>query len=366
MKGARGTRVAQLAVVLTVTLTSGCFESSADLDKAGGSPGPVVLRLAGAADLREAPAVAYFVRRLEALSGGAVRVDVLDQWGAPDPGSEGGVLNAVTAGDVDLGWVGSSLLAYVGLPGFDALGAPMLIDSSPLEQAVLLSSIPGRSLRGLGRIRLVGLGILAEGLARPVAGDAALVGPADWRGIRFGTEATGTRVQALRALGAVLVPVTRGSLVRELEEGRIQAFDLDLAAFVRLGLADRAAHVTANVALWPRWDVLLADPDALASLTEEERDWVRRAAQEAAAESVALTDRDQEFLDEACRSGAVVSMASAAEISTLRRSIAVIYRRLDQDRVTRGFLKKIRALKRSTPGRSEMSVPRTCRSHPSG
>lgn len=202
-------RAVPIAAALLVAIASGCVPATAGFDKAGGSP-PVVLRLAGAADLREAPAVAYFVRRLDALSDGALRIEVLDRWGGPGPGAEGPLLHAVTTGDVDLGWVDSSVLAYMGLPGFDALTAPMLIDSSSLEDAVLRSSIPDRMLRGLSRIRLVGLGILAEGLARPVAVDGPLLDPADWRGLRFGMEFSGAQVAAIETLGAVPVQATGG------------------------------------------------------------------------------------------------------------------------------------------------------------
>jgi TRAP-type transport system periplasmic protein len=358
-------RAVPIAAALLLAIASGCVPATADSDKAGGSPGPVVLRLAGAADLRDAPPVAYFVRRVDALSDGALRIEVLDRWGGSDPGAEGPLLQAVTAGDVDLGWVGSSALAYRGLPGFGALTAPMLIDSSPLQEAVLRTSIPGRTLRGLSRIRLVGLGILAEGLARPVAVDGPLLDPADWRGIRVGTE-SGPPVGAIETLGAVPVQAIGASLERQLDDGQIQAFDLDIPGYVRLGLASRAAYVTVNVALWPRWDVLLADPDALSSLTEQERAWVRRAAEEAAANSVAITDDGEGFLDEACQGGALFSTASQREIATLRGSFAGIYRTMEQDPVTRAFLEEIQELKRSTPTGSEPSIPAGCLGPSSG
>jgi len=354
-----------IAAALLVAIAAGCAPATADFDKAGGSPGPVVLRLAGTADLREAPAVAYFVRRVDALSDGALQIEVLDRWGRSDPGVAGPLLHAVTAGDVDLAWVGSSALAYRGLPGFDALTAPMLIDSSSLQDAVLRSSIPDRTLRGLSRIRLVGLGILAEGLARPVAVDGPLLDPADWRGIRFGTE-LGGHVAAIETLGAVPVQAIGPSLEPQLDDGRIQAFDLDIPGYVRLGLAGRAAYVTANVTLWPRWDVLLADPDVLSSLTEQERAWVRRAAEEAAAKSAAIADRDEGFLDEACRSGALISTASHQEIATLRGSFAGVYRSLERTPVTKAFLEVIQELKRSTPSGSEPSIPAGCRGPSSG
>jgi TRAP-type C4-dicarboxylate transport system substrate-binding protein len=353
-------RVMPIAAALLVAIASGCVPATAGFDKAGGLP-PVVLRLAGAASLREAPAVGYFVRRVDALSDGALRIEVLDRWKGPAPGAEWPLLHAVTAGDVDLGWVGSSVFAYMGLPGFDALTAPMLIDSSSLEDAVLQSPIPDRMLRGLSRIRLAGLGILAEGLARPVAVDGPLLDPADWRGLRFGMEFSGARVAAIETLGAVPVQATGGSLERQLGDGQIQAFGLDIPAYVRLGLAGRAAYVTGNVTLWPRWDVLLVGPDALASLTQQERSWVRRAAQDAVLRSATLSEEEAGLLGRACRGGAKIAIASPRELAATRHSFDRVYRTLEEDRTTKSFIQRIEALKGSIIPASENRAPAGCR-----
>ena len=78
------------------------------------------------------------------LSGGAVQVTVINQWGDYAPSAEAQVVHAVAAGTVDLGWAGSEVFDTIGVPGLRALSAPMLIDSYPLENAVLKSA-PARA-----------------------------------------------------------------------------------------------------------------------------------------------------------------------------------------------------------------------------
>ncbi|MGH9196402.1 MAG: hypothetical protein ACRD1T_11750, partial [Acidimicrobiia bacterium] len=71
-----------LAVVL-IALASvagvGCTTSEGDVDKAGGSGGPVVLRMASVyGDLGDLPAIRHFVDRVEEMSDGELRIEVAD------------------------------------------------------------------------------------------------------------------------------------------------------------------------------------------------------------------------------------------------------------------------------------------------
>jgi hypothetical protein len=57
----------------------------------------------------------------------------------------------------------------MGVTSFQALQAPMLIDSYSLERAVIASSIPGQMLQGLNKVGVHGLGVVADGLRKPAA-----------------------------------------------------------------------------------------------------------------------------------------------------------------------------------------------------
>jgi len=99
---------ALLALALAAAAAAGC-SASAGADKAGGpAGGPVVLRMASTSS-NPPPPVADFIRRVRALSRGAVRIHVINQWGDYAPSDEAQAVHAVAAGTVDLGWAGSEV-----------------------------------------------------------------------------------------------------------------------------------------------------------------------------------------------------------------------------------------------------------------
>src|SRR5262249_55630437 len=158
---------ALIALALTAA-TAGCG-ATAGGDKAGGPVGgPVVARMASTASgLDDIPPVGGFVRRVGTLSGGALRVTMRDSWGGYAPDAEARLVGAVGAGTVDVGGAGSRVFDTVGIRSWQALSAPMLIDSYPLENAVLRSGMPGRMLAGLPKIGVAGVGVLGERLRLP-------------------------------------------------------------------------------------------------------------------------------------------------------------------------------------------------------
>src|SRR4029453_1554243 len=112
------------------------------------------------------------------------------------------VVDAVRAGTVDLGWVGTRVFDTFGLRSFQALTGPMLIDSHAVQRAVFDHGIPNRMLAALGDPSLVGLAVLAGGLRKPIAVNGPLLEPADWRGITFQALPSEGHTYAVRALDA--------------------------------------------------------------------------------------------------------------------------------------------------------------------
>ncbi len=83
----------------------------------------------------------------------------------------------------------------------------MLIDSYPLQQAVLDSDIPAEMLDGLDEIRLDGIAVLGDGLRKPIAVAEPLLGPADYAGITFEAFRSQDHADAIKALGAAPIDV---------------------------------------------------------------------------------------------------------------------------------------------------------------
>jgi TRAP-type transport system periplasmic protein len=355
-------RLATVALaVIAAVVAGGCGGGGGTGDKAGGSGEPVVLRMANAyGDLQTAPVVEQFVSQVKARSGGTLRIQVTSRWGDYADDAEQQVVRAVAAGEVDLGWAGARVFDTIGVTSFQALQAPMLIDSYALEQAVVASDLPGQMLQGLDKVGVRGLGVLPDSLRKPIAVKHPVLGLGDWRGITFGTLKSAGQAQAIRSLGATPMEVFRRSRNEALLDGRLQGLEMDLFVYEHGGPVQPAPYVTANVTLWPQMDVLFANPDRLGRLTGQQRGWLQQAARDAAGRVAALAVRDAQSLKNACRSGARFATASPADLAALRGAFAPVYASLERDPQTKAFIERIQALKRSTSAGAPLAIPAGC------
>jgi len=285
MNGIRGVLAAIGAVAALAACTNGT-----GADKAGGPGEPVVLQLADLnSGLDYTPAVAYFVERVAAVSEGRLRIRVTSEWGDFAPDGDQRIARDVATGNADLAWVATRVFDTLGVTSFQALTAPMLIDSYALQNAVLASDIPSQMLRGLEPLGVTGLAVLAGGLRRPIAAKRPLLAPADWRGVKVVKVNSTAQVNAIKALGANPVSLNRGpggpTRSEALATGEIDAFEINLLGWLLATDVSRAPHVSANVILWPTTMVLMANPERLSRLTKDQQGWLATAAADAAARS---------------------------------------------------------------------------------
>jgi TRAP-type C4-dicarboxylate transport system substrate-binding protein len=350
-----------LALIPAAAAAVGCAASG---DKAGGiraDRGPTVLRMASTPyGLADVPPVAEFVHRVGALSGGTMRIEVISNWGYSAPGAEAQVVAAVAAGKVDLGWVGSRVFDTLGVPDFRALSAPMLISSYPQEDAVIRSGLASRMLAGLRKLGVLGLAVLGERLRLPFS-RRPLHGPASWHGIQFGTVRSRVQEQAIRALGATPVVAWGALRAHDLAHGTIRGFELDIGRYVHdVGPVGRL-YVTTNVALWPQFDVVLANPHSLTTLTAQQRRWLSQAAGEAAGDSVALAaGGNVAYFRKACAIGARFVTATPADLAAIRKALSGTYLNLESDPRTRAYIQQIRRLENATPHGPVPGIPAGC------
>jgi TRAP-type C4-dicarboxylate transport system substrate-binding protein len=266
----------------------------------------------------------------------------------------------VAAGEVDLGWVGTRVFDTLDVKSFQALTAPMLIDSYALESAVIESGITDQMMQGLDDVGVAALGVLPDGLRRPIGVTGPILGPADWRGLTFGTLRSSGQAEAIRALGARPAQVHREGREAGLENGTIQGFETSIWSHRHdPELAVLAPYVTSNVTLWPQMDVLLANPTRLEALTAEQREWLEQAAQDAA-RSAALADTDARVLDESCASGVRFAEASDADLAALEAAFAPVYAELQRQPDTNAFIERIQTLKRTIAPEAELAIPAGC------
>jgi TRAP-type transport system periplasmic protein len=356
----RRTLIGALAAAAVVAAACGAGTSG---DKAGGAGEPVILRMADTgsslgSNLSYVPAVEAFVQRVSELSDGHLRIDMADTSGNSAPDAEQQVVRDVAAGKADLTYVGARAFDTLNVTTFQALQAPMLIDSYALQDAVIKSAIPSQMLDGLKTLGVSGLGMLGGGMVKPLA-KRPLLSLADWHGITFQAYRSEVGADAIRALGATPTDTLAG-LDAGLDDGSIQGFAKSLLTYELNGNEVRAPFVMANVNLWPNMIVLVANPASLARITDEQRGWLHQAAADAAAGSRKLVDREDEILTAVCQVGAHAANASAADLAALRKAFDPVYAGLEQDPQTKSFIEQIETLKQSLPVSAPLSIPVGC------
>ena len=347
-------------LVLAALVAVGCSAQGAG-DKAGGSGEPVVLKMATVnGDLGFTPQIQYLVDRVDELSEGNVRIEIAYAVGSFAPVAEQKVVSGVADGKFDLGFAGTQVFESLGFNNFQALIAPMLIDSYALESSVLESGMTEQMMQGLDDLGVTGLKVLAGALRKPVAVESPLLGPDDWRGITFGISKSDAQAEAVRALGATASQVIGDARDVALEKGSIDGFESSLLAYAMNGQQRSAPYMTANVNLWPQTLLVMGNPDVLDALSAEQRGWLEQAADDAADRSADLVNTDVETIDAVCEAGGRLANASETELAALQEEFESAYSALGQDPQTSGFIEQIQALKESTTPEAALVVPTDC------
>lgn len=333
-----------LAGVATVALLTSC----AAVPVAAPTPvadEPTVLSFAFTGGFAE-PQIGEF-ERLVAESDTGLEFAVDGMFDTDSFGIEQKIVDAVASGALDLGWIGVRGLAELGVHDFDALIAPLLIDSIATERAVLDTDIPTRMLTSLDEVGVVGLAVMGGPLRAPIAAETPLVDLAGFAGIPFYAWHGEVNGLSVTALGAQHIDVSPPERNAGIEDGSIRGYENTLAYLAET--ADRRANImTVNVALWPSVGVLIANPAALEALSDAQRAALADAATEAAARSLDVLPPQDDLAAAACAGGARFAEASAAAIEELRAAVGPVYETLRADAATAAFLDEITAIKGDT------------------
>jgi TRAP-type C4-dicarboxylate transport system substrate-binding protein len=296
------------------------------------------------------------------LSRGRLRIALDERWGADGTPHEAELLRAVARGG-DLGWAHTRAFGDVGVSSFDPLDAPMLVDRASVEAAVVRSGLAWRMLHGVRSVGLEPLALLAGPLAHPVGTIAPMRAAGDFADRQFGVRPSPVAELAVRALRARPRPMTYDNIellyVDAVHMPRPPAAfedDLDSVFFDRVRGACGPPKcdvlrpwVTANVTLWPRAAVIVANPRRLSGLTMRQREWVRAAAAAAVRYSTTVADRDRQLAPELCTAGIRFTTASPAAVASLRRAWRPVYSRLEGNPSTRSMIRRLVALRARAP-----------------
>lgn len=330
---------AALAVVAGGCLAvSGC---TTGVDKAGDAKpaAPIVLHVL---NTREPGEVQPFVDAVKRLSKGSLQLSVKNGWHKTMLSGEPDAIRAVRSGQTDLAVIPARDWRDLGVTSFDALVAPLTVDSLALQQKVLASEVPDDMLKGLSRLGLAGIGMLPGPMRRPDGISRPLLGPADYRGARLGYSPSAVGDRSLRALGALPVPTP-------FDGSPVDAFDgIELQVSGVAGNQYNSVHtITTNVNLWPRTLVIVAGPRAVHRLSAGQLAVLHTAARAALTPSTARQIADDiEGTAPLCNSGTVdFTSATSAQLGQLRAAVQPVIAWLRQDSSTAHFLDRIAVLR---------------------
>jgi TRAP-type C4-dicarboxylate transport system substrate-binding protein len=331
-----------LALGLSVALLTGC-PSSTNKATGGRSDKPVVLTLAnpnaGDSDVGE------WMQAVERLSHGTVQIELRSDWRVDEVRAERGTLGDVRAGRVDLAKIPARAWDTLGVDSFQALQAPLLVDSLELERRVVTGPVGEDMLAGTRAAGVEPLGVLPGPLRFPLGVSRDLLGARGYRGALIGSRPSAVAAATVRALGARYVDTAAGASVADLD-----GFDAALADIDGFGYDREARSVTADVVLWPRAATVVMNRDAWRRLAPGQREALSRAAREAVAPLMQqLRSFDRGGLQVLCERHFPLVRAGADGIGALRRAVEPVYRQLEADPDTRGALDRIRALKEDAP-----------------
>lgn len=349
-----------VGLLVAAPVLTGCQVTG---DRAGGdlAPAPVVVSVIDTRGEEMRP----YSDEVTRLSRGRLLLHGAEaKWHVHQLSAEQDAIRAVARGQAVLGLVPARAFDAVGVTSFDALTAPLLVDSLAFETKVLgTQRLTTRMLAGVDPLGLTGLGILPGPMRKPVGLSRPLIGPRDYRGARIALSPSSLGSKVLTTLGAV--PVSSS-----FEGASMTGFD---------GLEQQAESVagnqydvpgstiTANVNLSPRPLVLIANTVALERLSSRDQEVLR----EAAAGAVVTTARAQaasaaEGTAVLCRRGNVRFVrATGEQLAALRSALAPVTAELRRDPVTAAAMADIESLHAGYEHAADAEAP-VCVASPAG
>jgi TRAP-type transport system periplasmic protein len=343
-----------LAVSMALLVAAGTAGCTSTGDRAGGTR-PITPTVLKVFNTRSSDELQSFVDQVTTLSGGRITLDVTNKWHSADDQAEPNAVKAVEAGQAAIGFVPTRAFHDLGVTSFDALSAPLTVDSLALEQRILRSDLATTMLKDVATVGLHGLGVLPGPMRKPVGLTRKLIAPSDYRGARIAISASPVSARALAALGATAVASRfEGSSMAkydglEQQVGSVAGNQYDAAG----------STVTANVNLWARPIALFANTKMFDALPASTRALLQKAAVAALPAATKIqAAAEADGLGQLCRRGRVHFVdATPAQVAQLRSAFAPVYAWLRGYPATATAIDRINAMRSGLEGAVNTETP---------
>jgi TRAP-type C4-dicarboxylate transport system substrate-binding protein len=307
------------------------FNTAGDfvLDESGAADDVVLTFASPFSDLPEQ--IIAFATEVTDRSGRSIEFD-----GDSDDGAEAGIIADVESGAVDIAWVGARAF-----PEFDALLAPLLIDSYDLQSAVYEAGIPARLGESLADRGLQPIAVLPGPLVKMLGVDRSLVRLEDFAGTRVGVMPSDLSRSMISALGAEPIDARP-----QMPLDGLHGLATQLGSVSGNRYQQQAHSVTANLNIAPRDLVVVMNAERFAELTPEQQEILLAAGAAAIQPAADATVREDENVGpELCRSTMQVVEAAPEDLQAIEQRLAPVFAEIEADAEAAEALAEIRAIK---------------------
>jgi TRAP-type C4-dicarboxylate transport system substrate-binding protein len=283
------------------------------------------------------PALEAYADEVALRSGGTLELELRMGAHSGDPATERKLLADVKDGRYPLGIMGARVLDTAGVRSFQALLAPGLVTSLELENAIVNGDIGDQMLAGIKPAGVTGIGLVPGPLRRMLGVTRHYRTAEDFAGARVGMQESDETAATLRALGATPVPLPYAADI-----SGVDGYEQQLESAAGNGYGPSLQSITSNLVLWPRPLVVVANPAALAELSDRQREALTGAipaVRTAYANATAAEER--EGVEQLCRSGITFVRFATPSFT---EAVRPVYDYIERDPATKRFIEQIRAM----------------------
>lgn len=336
------TRLTVVAIgIAGLALTVGC--SGTVPDRAGGNAAAATVSLDMAVGNDGPPAqLVAWADQVKASSKGAVTIRLSTGYAAGTTDYERTAFRDVTRGKIAMASLGARALDRLGVTAFQALLAPMLVDSYELQASVFAARLPDEMLKSVNSPGVVALAILPGPMRKVLGVNKPFLQVSDFAGTRIGDQDSALTEQTLHALGATAVPEPSGAKLLGVDGYEQQLSSIGGNDYHDAGVL----FTTANLNLWPRPIAIVIGSAAYGQLSQPQKETLQTSAKAVLADTLALSRaEDTGAIENLCRQGMRLPTATPQQLTSLRTALDSVYATLTKNADTKSWIDRIQQLK---------------------
>jgi len=298
-----------------------------------------ILRLSHGLDVTHPvhKAMVYMGERLKEYSGGSLQLQI---YPGNQLGSERESLELLQIGSLAMTKVSANTLEGF-VPEFRLFNLPYIFTGDDHRFRVLESDIgKGLLLKGVPN-RFMGLCYYDAGSRSFYTKKTPVQTPDDLKGLKIRVMGSPTAIEMVNTMGGSATPISWGELYTALQQGIVDGAENNPPSFY----TSRHYEVCQYYSLDEHTsvpDVLIMSTAVWKNLSDEEKQWVQRAAEESAAyQKVLWKKATEDALRELKINGVTIIKPDK---SLFQKKVAVLYDKYEQDPVLGDMIRKIRTM----------------------